>query len=297
VGEKSRGEFLAMTKHLVELIRRTSTDISEDVVAAIVRAGRREPVGSMGRSVLDQILVNIELAREEWVPVCQDTGTPIFYVDYPAAIATAPIRAAIVAAVREATKKYYLRPNSVETLSGTNTGDNVGVGHPSIHFDQWRRKSIRFRLMLKGGGSENVGAQYSLPDLSLSAGRDMAGVEKCVIDAVFKAQGKGCAPGVIGVGVGGDRGSSYILSKEQFFRKLDDQNPEATLRKMEGRLLRKLNSLGIGPMGLGGKTTVLGVKVGVANRIPASYFVSVSYTCWAYRRRTMTLEGNRAIYD
>jgi len=286
-----------MVKHIVELIRRASTDISEDVVEAILKARRKEKAGSMARNIFDQILRNIELAREKSVPVCQDTGTNIFYVDYPAGTSTGPIRAAIVAAVRQATRKYYLRPNSVETLSGKNTGDNVGTGHPSIHFNQWGKKSIRLRLMLKGGGSENVGAQYKLPDPSLSAGRDLAGVEKCVIHSVFEAQGEGCAPGVVGVGIGGDRASSYALSKEQFFRRLDDKNPEPALRKTEERLLRKLNSLGIGPMGLGGKSTVLGVKVGVANRVPASYFVSVSYMCWAYRRRSMILEGDKAVYD
>lgn len=297
VGKELRSEFLPVIKYLVELIRRTSTDVSEDVVHAILKARRREAAGSMARRLFDQIIRNIELAREKSVPVCQDTGTNIFYVDYPAGTRTAPIRAAITAAVTQATRKCYLRPNSVETLSGKNTGDNVGIGHPCIHFNQWRRKSTRFRLMLKGGGSENVGAQYKLPDASLSTGRDLAGAEKCVIDAVFKAQGKGCAPGVIGVGIGGDRGSSYILSKEQFFRRLHDTNPVPALRKMENRLSRNLNSLGIGPMGLGGRTTVLGVKIGVANRIPACYFVSVSYTCWAYRRRSMILEGGKPIYD
>jgi fumarate hydratase class I len=286
-----------MITYLVELIRRTSTDLSGDVVEAVLKARRKEAAGSRARSLFDQILRNIELAREKSVPVCQDTGTNVFYVDYPAGVRTAPIRAAIIAAVRQATRKYYLRPNSVETLSGKNTGDNVGIGHPSIHFQQWPRKAIRFRLMLKGGGSENVGAQYKLPDASLRAGRDLAGVEKCVVHAVFQAQGAGCAPGVIGVGIGGDRGSSYILSKEQFFRRLDDKNSDSTLRGMEGRLLGKLNSLGIGPMGLGGKTTVLGVKIGVANRIPACYFVSVSYTCWAYRRRSMTLKRGKPFYD
>jgi fumarate hydratase class I len=282
---------------LVELVRRASTDISADVVEAIVKARRKEAAGSMARSLLDQVLRNIELAREKSVPVCQDTGTNIFYVDYPAGRCTAPIRAAILTAVKQATRKHYLRPNSVDTLTGKNTGNNIGSGHPSIHFHQWTRKSTRFRLMLKGGGSENVGAQYKLPNASLSAGRDLAGVEKCVLHAVLDAQGKGCAPGIIGVGIGGDRGSSYILSKEQFFRRLDDRNADPTLRKMEEGLMRKLNSLGIGPMGLGGNTTVLGVKVGVANRVPACYFVSVSYMCWAYRRRSLILQGGKAIYD
>jgi fumarate hydratase, class I len=286
-----------MVKYLVELIRRTSTDLSEDVVDAIVKARRKEPRGSMARSLLEQLLQNVELARDKSVPICQDTGTPIFYVDYPAGTRTGAIRASILSAIRQATRKYYLRPNSVDPLTAANTGDNVGYGHPAITFHEWGKKSTRFRLMLKGGGSENVGAQYSLPNAALSAGRDFEGVEKCVIDAVFKAQGKGCAPGVIGIGIGGDRGASYVLSKEQFFRPLDDRNPNPLLQKMEKRLLHKLNTLGIGPMGLGGNTTVLGVKAGVANRVPASYFVSVSYTCWAFRRRSLILTGGKATHD
>lgn len=286
-----------MVQYLVELIRRTSTDLTEDVVDAIVKARCKEPRGSMARSLLDQLLLNAERARETSVPICQDTGTPIFYVDYPAGTRTGAIRASILSAVRQATRKYYLRPNSVDPLTGANTGDNVGPGHPAIHFHEWGKKSTRFRLVLKGGGSENVGAQYSLPNAALSAGRDLHGVEKCVLDAVFKAQGKGCAPGIIGVGIGGDRGSSYVLSKEQFFRRLDDRNPNPLLRKIEERLLRNLNTLGIGPMGLGGNTTVLAVKAGVANRLPACYFVSISYTCWAFRRRSLVLRGGKATYD
>ena len=143
--------------------------------------------------------------------------------------------------------------------------------------------------MLKGGGSENVGAQYKLPDPALKAGRDLAGVRKVVIDTVLKAQGQGCAPGIIGVGIGGDRMTSYALSKEQFFRKLDDKNPDTELQKLEETLYSDLNKLSIGPMGMGGATTTLGVYIGWQHRHPATYYVSISYMCWAYRRKTLTL--------
>jgi fumarate hydratase class I len=131
----------------------------------------------------------------------------------------------------------------------------------------------------------------------MGAGRDLAGVRKVVLDAVQKAQGHGCAPGVIGVAFGGDRGSSYAKSKELFFRKLDDRNPDAKLAELEERLCAECNTLGIGPMGFGGETTVLGVKLTGMHRLPASFFVSVSYMCWAHRRHRMTVHGDEVTYE
>jgi fumarate hydratase class I len=139
--------------------------------------------------------------------------------------------------------------------------------------------------MLKGGGCENVGTQYSLPDTTLNAGRDMAGVRACILDAVYQAQGRGCAPGVLGVCIGGDRATGYAHSKEQFKRKLSDRSSVKALAKLETGILKEAQQLGIGPMGLGGQTTLLGLKLGALSRLPASYFVSVSYMCWAFRRR------------
>lgn len=139
--------------------------------------------------------------------------------------------------------------------------------------------------MLKGGGCENVGAQYSLPDSRVGAGRDLKGVEKCILDAVQNAQGKGCGPGILGVCIGGDRGTGYAASKEQFLRKIGDRNRDATLASLEARITDEANQLGIGPMGFGGKTTLLATKITALNRVPASFFVSVSYMCWAFRRQ------------
>ncbi len=286
-----------MIDEVVELIRRASTDLPKDVEERIRQCMGNERKGSMAYNILGQILMNVEIARRESVPICQDTGTNIFYIDYPSKMKEKEIERRIREAVRIATRKYYLRPNSVETLTNKNTGNNIGIGHPSLHFRQWDRDYLRMRLMLKGGGCENVGMQYKLPDARLAAGRDLAGVEKCIIDAVLQAQGKGCAPGAIGVCAGADRGYSYVYSKEQFFRKLTDKNKNPVLAKLETSLMKKLNTLGIGPMGLGGKTTVLGVKIGVANRVPACYFVSVSYMCWAYRRSSMTIRRRVVKYD
>jgi fumarate hydratase class I len=201
-------------------------------------------------------------------------------------------------AVVQATQKSYLRPNSVNTVTGKNTGDNTGDEHyPAIHFEEVEGDTLIVDLMLKGGGCENVGAQYKLPDNRLGAGRDLEGVRKVVLDAVFQAQGKGCSPGALGVAIGGDRGSSFLASKEALFREINDENPDPKLAKLETRLVEDANKLGIGPMGFGGKTTVLDVKVKGLHRLPASYFVSVSYMCWAYRRRRMTYQGGESSYS
>jgi fumarate hydratase class I len=198
----------------------------------------------------------------------------------------------------QATKKAYLRPNSVDSISGKNSGNNLGGKHfPSLHFEEVEGDTLTIELILKGGGCENVGAQYSLPDTTLNAGRDLAGVRKVVLDAVYRAQGQGCAPGILGVAIGGDRGSGYYASKEALYRKMDDHNPNPQLEAMEQRMVEEANQLGIGPMGFGGKTTLLGTKITPLNRLPASFFVSVSYMCWAYRRRKMTLTGDQLKYE
>jgi fumarate hydratase class I len=287
-----------LTNEILELIRLTSTDLPSDIEASLRRAAGREAPGSAAKGALETILKNVEISRRNSTPICQDTGTPIFYVKFPAGWSTRSLRQQIETAVAEATKRSFLRPNSVNALTEKNTGNNLGDSHfPSIHFDEVEGDTLTFELMLKGGGCENVGAQYSLPDSRLGAGRDMAGVRKTVLDAVHKAQGQGCAPGVLGVAIGGDRGSSYYASKEALYRKLDDANPDPVLAEMETRLTKEANELGIGPMGFGGETTVLGVKMAGMHRLPASYFVSISYMCWAYRRRRMTVSGDKVIYE
>lgn len=276
-----------LTQEFLELLRRTSTDLRPDVENALREAQEREETGSAAAGALDTILKNVELARQKSTPICQDTGTPIFYVHYPAGWSTLKLEKQIKAAVAEATVKAYLRPNAVDSLTGKNSGDNLGEAFPSLHFQEWEEDYLKVDLMLKGGGCENVGAQYKLPDSQLGAGRNLEGVRRAVLDAVYQAQGKGCAPGIIGVAVGGDRGTGYIKSKEQFYRDLDDVNENLELAEMEERLMEEANSLGIGPMGFGGETTVMGIKIDSVHRLPASYFVTASYMCWADRRRTL----------
>jgi fumarate hydratase class I len=287
-----------ITENILELVRLTSTDLPPDVEASIGQAVDQEEPGSAAHGALETILENVKLARQNSTPICQDTGTPIFYVYYPSDWSTRQLRQQIEDAVVQATKNAYLRPNSVDSISGKNSGNNLGGSHfPSIHFEEVEGNTLTIELMLKGGGCENVGTQYSLPNTALNAGRDLAGVRKVVLDAVYRAQGKGCAPGILGVAIGGDRGSGYYASKEALYRKMDDHNPNPQLDAMEQRMVEEANQLGIGPMGFGGKTTILGTKITHLNRLPASFFVSVSYMCWAYRRRKMTITGNQVNYE
>ncbi|MFQ6104130.1 MAG: fumarate hydratase [Candidatus Glassbacteria bacterium] len=285
---------MELDQALVELVRRTSTSLPRDVEAALVAGMKNEREGSSARNAMQTIIENIRLARKKGTPICQDTGTPIFYVRMPVGVAEKLITETIRRSIKKATKLAYLRPNSVCPITGKNPGDNTGNGFPVIHFHQWKKGSLRFDLLLKGGGSENVGIQYKLPDARLGAGRDLDGVRKAVLDAVVQAGGKGCSPGALAVVVGGDRSSSYSLSKELFLKKLSERNPDPVLAKLEKELLADANSLDIGPMGLGGKTTLLDVKLASLHRVPASFFVTVSYGCWAVRRRSMTYSDGNA---
>ncbi len=276
-------------ENLMSLIRKASTDIPDDVEKAIKVAYEREDEGTRAKNVFAIILNNIELARKNGLPVCQDTGTLLFFIDMPFGYNSKTLKETILRAVRDSTRIGILRPNAVDAITQKNSGDNIGIGSPFIHIEESDSTEIKIRLILKGGGSENVSIQYSLPDQSISASRDIEGIKKCILDAAFKAQGFGCAPGVLAVGVGGDRMTSYLCAKEQLLRRLDDKNPDEILHQMECELYDMANMLGIGPMGFGGKTTVLGVKIGKRHRVPASFFVSIAYMCWAFRRAEIKL--------
>jgi len=277
----------------VEIIRKTSTELPQDIIDAIDAGRSLEAKDSRGEYALGIIKKNIGLAKVKSQPLCQDTGSILFYIHYPRGQEYEKVAETVRTAVASATEKGYLRQNSVDSLTGVNNGTNVGPGTPTLHLEPWGKDHFDIRLMLKGGGCENVGAQYSLPDGRVGAGRDLAGVKKCILDAVQQAQGKGCGPGILGVTIGGDRATGYLASKEQFLRRLDDTNSDERLAKLERECTDEANQLGIGPMGFGGKTTLLGVKATALNRLPASFFVSVSYMCWAFRRQgaMVTSEG------
>ncbi|MGB0583397.1 MAG: fumarate hydratase, partial [Limisphaerales bacterium] len=256
-----------------------------------------EKSGTIAESALKIIDRNIALAKEKSQPICQDTGSIIFYVDCPVGLDQIAFEDAARLAVKQATKNGYLRQNSVDSLTGRNDGTNVGPGAPIFHFHQHRGEEISVKLVLKGGGCENVGAQYALPATKLKANRDLDGCRKAILDAVVQAQGRGCGPGILGVCIGGDRATGYEHSKQQFLRRLEDRNSVPELDELEQDILKTANELGIGPMGFGGKTTLLGVKIGVLNRLPASYFVSISYMCWAFRRHGCNLDAQGKLKD
>jgi fumarate hydratase class I len=279
----------ALHNSLLELVRRTSAEIPDDVHSALLQGLATEQEG-IAKNALQIIDRNIALARSKSQPICQDTGSVIFYVDCPQNFDQIAFESAARNVVTEATARGYLRQNSVDSITGKNDGTNVGPGSPVVHFHQHGEVGTRVRLILKGGGCENVGVQYSLPDEKLKAGRDLDGCRKVIIDAVFQAQGKGCGPGVLGVCIGGDRATGYEHSKMQFLRPLADRNPDPRLDQLERDIVTTANTLGIGPMGFGGRTTLLGCKIGVLNRVPASYFVSISYMCWAFRRQGVILD-------
>jgi len=279
---------------LLELISQTSTNLPPDVRAAMGIALREERPGTQASQALNIIASNIDMAQAEESPICQDTGMPTFIVHTPIGTNQLELKKAIRNAVAEATRRGKLRPNSVHSLTGANTGDNLGDETPVMHFEQWEQDEIEIRLMLKGGGCENKNIQYSVPcnlDHLGRADRNLEGVRKCILHAVWQAQGQGCAPGAVGVCIGSDRAHGYFLAKEQLFRTLDDVNPVPELRELEDRIMQEANTLGVGPMGFGGNKSLIGCKMMAANRLPASFFVSVAYECWAFRRLGVKLDA------
>jgi fumarate hydratase class I len=280
---------------VVQLITRTSTDLPPDVRKAMGLALATEEPATRAGQALTIIAQNIDQAASCEGPICQDTGMPTFEVKVPVGANQIWMKTHIREAVAEATRRGKLRPNSVDSITGDNSGNNLGPGTPIVHVEQWERDEIEIKLILKGGGCENTNAQYALPadlDHLGRADRTLDGVRKCILHAVWKAQGKGCAPGAVGVCVGGDRTSGYLHAKEQLFRTLDDVNPDPRLAAVEDAVMDAANQLTVGPMGFGGKTSLIGCKIGALNRLPASFFVSIAYDCWAFRRLGVTLDAS-----
>jgi fumarate hydratase class I len=279
---------------MLELIIQTSTNLPPDVRQAMGLALKTEQPKTQAGQALAIIGQNIDMAYDDAGPICQDTGMPTFEIKTPVGVNQLALKQQILEALADATQRGKLRPNSVDSITGKNSGNNLGPGTPILHFEQWEEPDIEVRLILKGGGCENMNAQYSVPCTLEHLGRadrDLAGVKKCILHAVWKAQGQGCAPGAIGVCVGSDRAGSYHLAKLQLFRPLDDVNPDPVLAKLEQEIMADANKLGVGTMGFGGKASLIGCKIAAANRLPASFFVSVAYDCWAFRRLGVLLDA------
>ncbi len=284
----------AFRESILQLVTQTSTNLPADVRRAMTTALDNE-TGARSSQALNVIATNIDMACDNEGPICQDTGWPTFEVKTPVGANQLVMKKEMREAIAEATKRGKLRTNSVDSLTGKNASDNLGPGTPTIHFEQWENDDeIEVKLLLKGGGCENKNIQYSLP-MEIphlgKAGRNLDGVRKCILHAVWQAQGQGCSAGAIGVCIGGDRTQGYAHAKEQLFRTLDDVNSIPELQKLEEYVMQTSNTLGIGTMGFGGGVTLIGCKIGLLNRLPASFFVSVAYDCWAFRRLGVILDA------
>jgi fumarate hydratase class I len=288
--------MLRLRNAIVELYRKAATSLPADVVSALQNLHRKEKKGSNAALALSVILGNISGAVKTVRPLCQDTGVPVFFVRVPVGLSHLQIRSTVIKATQIATREIPLRPNAVDILTEKNSEDNTGIGFPVIYIDETKGRNLVIDLMLKGSGSENIGQLYKLPFEELQAERNLEGVRKCVLDTVYKAQGKGCPPYVIGVGIGAAKDQVTRLSKEQLLRRLDDVNRYPVLSQLEKKISEDINSLGIGTIGLGGRTTSLGVKIGINHRHPASYFVDISVSCWADRRARMIWEMRSSKY-
>ncbi len=278
---------------MLELIIQTSTNLPPDVRAAMAQALRQEKPSTQAGQALAIIGENIDMAYEDEGAICQDTGFPTFEIRTPVGVNQIVMKKQVLEAVAEATRRGKLRPNSVDSITGKNSGNNLGPETPVLHFEQWENPDIEVRLLLKGGGCENKNIQYSIPctlDHLGRADRNLEGVRKCILHAVWQAQGQGCGPGAIGVCIGSDRAAGYHLAKLQLFRPLDDVNQDPALAKLEKEIMAEANKLGVGAMGFGGKATLIGCKIIAANRLPASFFLSVAYDCWAFRRLGVLLD-------
>lgn len=264
--------------------------LPSDVKQALKRACAEE-TSETGRTQLETILNNVELAEKSDVPMCQDTGTIIFYVRAGSKVRDLDkVEGALIRATRRATREIPLRPNAVDPFAVKNSGDNTGRYIPSLNWDIVSGDCLEITVMTKGGGSENV-CKVGM----LVPGEGMRGLKKFVIDAVIEAGAKPCPPNILGVGIGGGADISMKLAKRALLRPLIEPNADSEIAKLEDEILKAVNMTGIGPMGLGGRTTALGVHIDYAFRHPASFPAAVAFSCWAARRATVMIDAEGTV--
>ena len=271
------------------LIRKAVTTVPKDVESALRKALAREE--GVAKTQLEAIIRNIETARKTSRPLCQDTGLLTFFVESGSGLVDlCGIAEALKRATVRATNEVPLRPNAVDPLSNINSGNNTGRHIPIIEWEASSGEALKITVLPKGGGSENVTKLYLL-----KPAEGWSGILRVVLNSILEAGPYPCPPTIVGVGVGGSSELALKLSKRALLRPLNIKNPNPKLAKYEDQLYEAANSLGIGPMGLGGKTTVLGVKIEYAYRHPASLPVAVSYQCWAARRATAIISPDGSV--
>jgi len=272
------------------ILKQASIYLPEDVKQALTQAYAEE-TSETGKTQLKAILDNIELAEKHQAPICQDTGTIIFYIKAGAKAKNLDkIEEALINATRKATKEIPLRPNSVNPFTQKNSGDNTGRYIPFLHWEIVSGDSLELTVMPKGGGSENVCVTGMLVP-----GEGINGLKKFVVDAVLKAGAKPCPPNILGIAMGGGTDIAIKLAKKVLLRPLHEPNENPEIAKLEKEILEAVNMTGIGPMGLGGKTTVLGVHVDYAFRHPASFPAAVAFNCWAARRASARINADGTV--
>lgn len=264
---------------LVEAIKNAVTRVTDETQDALEEA--REKEEKEGAKVqLDAILENIKVGKDEIRPICQDTGTQTFFVELGENFEKPTmVKKAINKAVKRATKSVPLRPNAVDPIDDKNSDDNTGRFIPAIHWDLVEGDEVTIHVIPKGGGSENMSNLTMM-----TPGRGLKGVKEIVLDHVAEMAGKPCPPTIIGLGLGGGADLAMELAKKSLLRPVGERHPEKRIAELEKELLEKINDLGVGPMGVGGKTTVLDVHIEYAHRHPASYPVAILPQCWANRQ-------------
>jgi len=267
---------------VVELLRKTVTRMTDDVVNELKAAAKRETEDAP-KMQLKAILENLDLAEKTTTPLCQDTGVTIFYVSMPQCLKV-DVEKGIIEGVRTATKVVPLRPNAVHPLTRKNPGDNVGRKMPYVNYKVWDKDYLEITVMTKGAGSENM-SQLAM----LTPSQGVKGVKEFILNTVLRAGSNPCPPTVLGVGIGGSSDIAAKLAKEALLRPINKPNEDPEIATMEKDLKEALNELGIGVMGLGGKTTVLGVNIEYAFCHTASLPVAVNVQCWAARRGTVQI--------